>query len=501
MLQTRRAQNDRDNVLRDQAQRTRGDQHQDYARNVRAAYMAWRAGDSKAASDYLDAASRIARTGGDTTDFAYEYLTKLVAAEKLSIVCPAGAVTALAVSPDGSHIATGHTDGTVAVWDRTTGQALGSVHAHDSAVAYATFSNARELLTADSMGRSKSWVVGTTALTPGRKPADLARVATTAFCVARYEKDLIAAGEDGVVRIWEGVAESTVFPAHSVQEAVVAVAIHPDGGRFATLYPASIEFLSTGLSAQGRIATASHQFSSLRFSTEGTLLAAEIRDRQVVVCEIGSDVREKLRVASRTGAGSAAFSADGHRLAVGDERGQVTIWSLADNRIVATIETGERNPVHHVALSDDGKLVAATVSDGVRIWPVGDVNPLSTIATESVTRIRFLPGSERLVTAGRSNVVRVWSVASGHEELTLHGHVGYVTGLGVTLDNRTLVSGSVIGEVKFWDLRTGQEMLGLRRHSGAVTVLEFAPNSKLLITGSAARSGGGELAVWDISKE
>jgi serine/threonine protein kinase/WD40 repeat protein len=501
MLQTRRAQTDRDNVLRDQAQRTRGDQHQEYARNVHSAYLAWRAGDSRAATDYLDAASRIARTGGDTTDFAYEYLTKLIAAEKLAIVCPAGAVTALAVSPDGSLIATGHTDGTVAVWERTTGQAHGSVHAHDGAITYAVFPNTRSLQTADSLGLSKSWVVGTTALTPGPRPADFAKLPATLFCMVRHEKDLIAAGEDGVVRIWEDIAESTVVPAHSIPEVPVALAMHPEGARLAILNHASIELLSTRLSPQARVATGAHQFTALRFTSEGMLLAAEIRVEQVMVCEISSAVREKLRRALRAGASSVAFSADGQRLAVGDEGGQVTIWSLTDSTIVGTIQTGEGNPVRHVALSDDGKLIAATAGDGVRIWSVGDLNPISTIVIESPALFRFLPTADRLVIAGRSNVLKVCGVASGHEELAFHGHIGYVTGLGATSDGRTLVSGSSTGEVKFWDLRTGQEMLGLRRHSGAVTAVEFAPNSKLLITGSAARSGGGELAVWDIGKE
>ena len=43
------------------------------------------------------------------------------------IVCPAGPVTALAVSADGSRLASGHADGTLAVWDRATGKQLGAV--------------------------------------------------------------------------------------------------------------------------------------------------------------------------------------------------------------------------------------------------------------------------------------------------------------------------------------------------------------------------------------
>ncbi|MBY0457193.1 MAG: hypothetical protein K2V38_07640, partial [Gemmataceae bacterium] len=104
---------------------------------------------------------------------------------------------------------------------------------------------------------------------------------------------------------------------------------------------------------------------------------------------------------------------------------------------------------------------------------------------------RFLPGGDRVAVAGRDGVVRVWTTG-GREELTLFGHVGRVTGLGVSPDGRTLVSGGATGEVRFWDVRTGQELCVWRRHAVPVTVIEFAAGGKFLVTG-----GDGQIATWD----
>jgi len=139
IMETRKLQTDRDRVLQNQAERTRNDQSRDYAKNVRSAFLAWRAGDKKAAEDYLDTAWRLAQIGGHGTDFAYRYLAKLIATDRLMIVCPAGPVTALAVSADGTRIASGHANGTLTVWDRETGEQLGTVRAYNYAVTQVAF--------------------------------------------------------------------------------------------------------------------------------------------------------------------------------------------------------------------------------------------------------------------------------------------------------------------------------------------------------------------------
>jgi WD40 repeat protein len=81
---------------------------------------------------------------------------------------------------------------------------------------------------------------------------------------------------------------------------------------------------------------------------------------------------------------------------------------------------------------------------------------------------------------------------AGREELTMFGHVGRVTGLGVSPNGRTLVSGGLTGEVRMWDARTGMELIGLRRHSSAVTLVEFSADGRVLVT-----AGDGQLATWD----
>lgn len=130
MYQTRQLRSDRDTALRDRAERTRADQQREYAEALRAAAAAWKSGDRKAATDLLDTAARLARVGGEPTDFVYRYLSRVVSTERLYVATPAGAVTALAVSPDGMRLVSGHADGSLVVWHRGSGEPLGGANAH-----------------------------------------------------------------------------------------------------------------------------------------------------------------------------------------------------------------------------------------------------------------------------------------------------------------------------------------------------------------------------------
>ncbi|MCE9561929.1 MAG: protein kinase [Planctomycetes bacterium] len=657
MMKTQKLQSEHNGILRSQAERTRNDQHRDYAKAMRSAFLSWRAGDRKVAEDYLDTAWRLAQMGGQGTDFAYSYLSRLVAADRLMIVCPAGAVTALAVSSDGKRLASGHADGTITVWDRATEEPLSSVQAHDKAITHLAFAlNDSRLLSVGEMEKlsdtglgwsvdakgqitpapgshrilnryasclavsqdGNSVLVGTsrglvlqvhltdatknrsvelerlnpiTAITPcesgqitlvgmasgkvkrltadfkaedgegpsagrvtalldlgGRQYAAASRSGlfmavreelstpsragsewilpiTQGFAVGdgpgcvllrsgrwgelptgdtgdiragavtRDRKTLFTAGDDGIIRSWDFPADRHERAVASVRP-VTAIGVHPEGKWFNVADDRSLMWqfgTKDELSVPGKYAV-------LRVLTEGavdgTTLGVEFRDRAAVVHDPNS-ATEKLRFTPPNGASaiSTDLTPDGLTLAVGDDRGHVFVWNLSTAKLTATADFGHGRPVRKVVISNDGSTVAASSVDAIGVWNVGDPKPLLTVPADDQTVFKMSSSGAKLAVAGRAGVVRVWNLFDGREELTLYGHVGRVTGLGVSPDSRTLVSGGATGEVKFWDMRTGLELVSLRRHSGPVTVIEFAANGHLLVT------AGTQLAVWETPKE
>ena len=384
----------------------------------------------------------------------------------------AGTVLALAVSPDGTSIASGGGDAGVCVWDVTTGTARALFRGHDQPVRAVRF--------------------------------------------APDGRTLFSAGEDGLWKAWDLAADPEGPVVRGLSAAVTGLAVRPNGTEFiVALADGSIDTYAHRGAAPQRIPADTHgPIGVLRIPANGPPLGVEIGGRAAVVWSFGPTrqihFRAEIPVPARSlsrpefpggpVATAADLSATGDRLVVGDDRGRVTIWSTKDRQLIGEFDTGLAAPVRHLCISDDGNWVAAQTTDHeVGVWEVGDPNRRFRVAGhgDGLWLIRFLPGGQRLVTAGRGSSIKVWSVRSEREELTLLGHIGRVTGLTVSPNGRTLVSGSGTGEVKLWDLRTGQELIGLRRHTGPVSVAEFAGNGQTLITAGTTPGGRGELAFWE----
>jgi WD40 repeat protein len=259
---------------------------------------------------------------------------------------------------------------------------------------------------------------------------------------------------------------------------------------------------STGLSLTDYLGTAQETsfsvggrgFTALRIPAEGPAQAIELLDHSVVIrnpCVFTDEAMARFVVPDGARPLCADLAGDGSRLVVGDDRGRVLIWTVNLVERVGLIDSGSRDRIDRVILSNDGKRIAARTRNGISICSVDDPKSLVTVPADEQAVFRFAPDGTRLVGGDRGGVVRVWST-DGREEEALYGHVGRIAGIGISPDGRTIVSGGATGEVKFWDLRTGLELMSFNRHTGPVTIVEFAKDGKLLVTGSR-----GQIGFWE----
>jgi RNA polymerase sigma factor (sigma-70 family) len=216
------------------------------------------------------------------------------------------------------------------------------------------------------------------------------------------------------------------------------------------------------------------------------------------VARLGS-VRFRLRQAS-----GFTVSADGKTVAAAADG--VVLWETATGKTLSRFVGPE--PVHSVARSPDGKVLAAGELGGVRIWDVGTGRELGRLPVTHLgmypgTRLVFSPDGKILATGhqlGASPLpVTVWDVAA-RKELWRHdgGDGGTWYPVTFTPDGKTLVVGQLRGTRIVWlDARTGQQrrLLELPRPGpGPGVVLSVDGNT--LATGA-----GGEQTVrlWDMA--
>jgi WD40 repeat protein len=137
-------------------------------------------------------------------------------------------------------------------------------------------------------------------------------------------------------------------------------------------------------------------------------------------------------------------------------------WEVATGKELPALVDHSTN-INALAISSDGKLLASA-SDyrTVRLWSLPDGKNIATLQAKlpeiySLLAVAFSPDNKRIVAAGRGDPttknfpIKIWSVSSGQEEITLRGHAAPVQTLAFTPDGKTMVSADEAGTIILWD--------------------------------------------------
>jgi WD40 repeat protein/serine/threonine protein kinase len=387
---------------------------------------------------------------------------------------------ALAFSPDGQSLATGHlssqegiTGNVVNLWDANTGRKIRTFVGHTQPVHSVAFSpDGRWLASgAGNIGAS--------------------------------------AGTQGELKVWDLHSGRELFDLRA-HLTVYALAFSPDGRRLASGGGEDQTIKLWDMATGHEAVTFREHFGNVRslaFSPNGRQLLSASHDMTVRVWDAtpveGHPDPAYLTLRGHRGnVTGVAFSPDGRYLASAGVDATVKIWDRWTGHELRTL-TGHGGAVLSIAFSRDGRWFASkNIGDQtVTIRETTTWNVIRTFRQRGnfwTNSIAFHPPDGKLLAvAGNSEIgdriISIWDTATGKETHRLRGFTWNITGVAFDRTGQFLASADADSTIRIWDVDAGKELAGLRlKHDGMAMGVAFSPDGKYLASGSMDRT----VKIW-----
>jgi NB-ARC domain/Domain of unknown function (DUF4062)/WD domain, G-beta repeat len=277
-------------------------------------------------------------------------------------------VRAVAISPDGSWLASGDAGGTIRVWIAVDGSARSSLTGHTGAVnALAISPDGAWLASASADKTVRLWDFETGVCRTLFGHSD----GVNAVAISPDGTWLASAGMDGTVRLWDARDGSNLATAYGHAGPARAVAISPNGP---WLVSAGDDWITLRRSSDGAALNNLARWSgvkqlSVAISPDGSWLACMGRASTIRLLDVNGSARGSIAGHSGTVNG-VAIAPDGSWLASGASDRTVRLWNAGDGSLRAEL-TGHGGAVNGVAISPGGSwLASASDDETVRLWRV-----------------------------------------------------------------------------------------------------------------------------------
>ena len=187
-----------------------------------------------------------------------------------------------------------------------------------------------------------------------------------------------------------------------------------------------------------------------------------------------------------------AVTPDGTRIVSCSNDKTVRVWDMHTGEAVFVLE-GHAGRVLEVAVTpDSSKVVSTSPHDGIRVWDLSTGMEVLAVKSPGILSMVITKDGSQIVTCS-GEVLCVWDLVTGKQEMQWPCCVMYSHALAVTPDGRHVVS-YCDGGAHLWNLSTGAEVMVVLA-GASLTAVAVTPDGCHVVAGSRS----GNVHVWSIS--
>lgn len=439
-------------------------------------------------------------------------------------------VTSVAFSPDDKILASSDNEGTVKLWDWSSGKVLQTLTAPGPTTAFdpnrgvnfVAFLPDGKTLLAASYSRIWVWDIATG---QNRVFQNLSAW-SNAFAVSSDGKMVAAGFQNNSVKLWDLTTGRELHTLYGHLDYVGAIAFSPNGSIVASagsFYDKTIRLWDVATGQPIRVLTgATIGMRTLAFSPDGkTLVSDGDVNHGINWWDVETGRERKTVYGHADFITSVSFSHDGTLLlsAGGGEKGSVKVWDTATDRVLKSFSDSSMS----ATFSNDGRAIASAggkidinklwdTESNVTVWDVATGRKERTLTGRSRAAYALASSQSGQIIAaiGNTKEIKLWNLAGGQVFRSLAAHDDSVSALALSPNGQILASAGRDNVIKLWDVYSGQLLKFVARTTGLPLGLRFSSDGKTFIslimganatytdgTSTTYTTLGGTIKVWD----
>jgi len=373
-------------------------------------------------------------------------------------------VTCVDFSPDNTTLVSGSRDGSMRLWNATTGELLHVLNEQSGEIQSVAFN---------------------------------------------MDGTMLASATESTVRLWNPVTGDVVFTFEGYTAgdsffggAMLAAAYSPDGVTLAGGAADSTISLWDTRTGQRQKVLYGHvsAISSLAYSSDGTLLASGSYDHTIRLWDTRTgETRRILLKDAESMVTGLAFNPEGTLLAAATYSPNVLVWDVNTGALLHELE-GHTALVSSVEFSPDGTILASgSLDTTIRLWDMTTYQGLAVLNghTEAVTDVAFNTTGDRLASTSTDGMVRFWSVPEGVPLKAVTADTRWETA-GFNQDGSIIMAGGAWGVLQLLKFDTGVQIADLSTYyMGTIRDIAVSPLGDTFATAD----NGGLVRLWSIPPE
>ena len=449
-----------------------------------------------------------------------------------------GPVNNVAITPDGRHAVSASDDGTLKVWELSSGEIVQTLTGHirqvfDVAIA----SDSRIAVSASWDGTLRIWDINV-----GKEILILEGHAgrVNGVAVTPDRRFVISGSDDCTVKIWDLTTGKLTRTLEGHTGPIFGVTVSPDGnfcvsasddgklilwsindGLIVRIFQGHDDAVNIGLITPDKrlLVSASDDRTVKIWNLETGLMIRALKGHTDWVHDIAFTPDSRLVISAgddrvlkvwdlETGklintfnghsgwVCGVAVTPNGKYAVSASSDGTLMVWEIISGKVVKTLQ-GRANMIHSLAMTSDGQTVVAATDDGIiRVYDVVSNQVMHTLEGHQrcVTSVAIMPNGNAAVSTSDDDTVKVWDLEAGTNLHTFEGHPNWIRHTAIAQDGRLAVSGGVDGIVRVYELAEGRTIHIIDAHQQSVNGVAISPDNKFFISASEDHS----IKVWNL---